>query len=69
MLIDKKYQETFIIDVGFSCQGQGAEKISKYQDFALEISPMRNTKARVISIGIDALLAGSLLTDYLYTEI
>ena len=41
------------------------KKYCKYQDFALEISRMGNTKTRVISIVIGALGAESLLTEYL----
>ena len=44
VLIDKKNQETFIIDVAipgdFRVREKEAEKKSKYQDLALEISRM-----------------------------
>ena len=39
--------------------------ISKYQELALEMSGMRNTKTRAISIVIGALGAESLLTEHL----
>ena len=66
VLIDKENQKTFIIDVAiprdFHVRDKNAEKISKYQDLALEISRMWNTRTRVIGV-IGALGVESLLTE------
>ena len=67
VLFDKKNQETFIVDVAipedFHVRDKEAEKISQYQDLALEVSRMQNTKSKVIPIVIGALRAVSLLTE------
>ena len=49
----------------FRVRDKQAEKISKYQDLALEISRMWKTRTRMIPIVIGALGAVSLLTEYL----
>ena len=70
VLIDKN-RIMFIIDVAipgdFYVRDNKAKKISKYQDFALEICRTLNTKNRVIPKVIGALEAKSLLTEYLST--
>ena len=70
MLIDKKNQEMFIIDVvilgNFRVGNKEAENTLKYQDLALKISQMvLKTKTTVIPIVIGAFGAHSLLTEYL----
>ena len=71
VLIFKKNRETIIINVvipgEFRVRNKEAEKISKYQDFALEICRTLNTKNRVIPKVIGALEAKSLFTEYLST--
>ena len=49
----------------FRVRDKEAEKISKYQDLALKISRMWNTRTRMISIVIGALRAECLITEYL----
>ena len=65
MLIKKKNQETFIFDEAIPGDFCVRDKKAKYQNLALEIFQMWNTKTRVIPIIIGALGAESLLTKYL----
>ena len=68
VLIDKKNRRMFIIDVAlpgdYHVRDNKAERISKYQDLASEISRMWNTKTRVIPLVVTSALGA----EFLLTE-
>lgn len=69
VVVDKRKNETVIIDVAvpgdFRVKESEMNKITKYQDLAMEINKMWKTKAKVIPIVMGVLGAKHLLTEWL----